>query len=105
MSNDDRLTRLEQRVGVLEQLIRQLVAGGTLEPRVAPERTEAPASPAPPPPPPPIQSLNQPMLPNRHTLPRLGSTPPLTQLLGSRRRGTPSNGSASGGCSRSASCS
>jgi uncharacterized membrane protein len=56
MSTDDRLDRLEQRVGVLEHLIRQLVAGetGAAPPSPPPPPPQTRASTAPPPPPPPL---------------------------------------------------
>jgi uncharacterized membrane protein len=47
MSTDDRLNRLEQRVGVLEQLIRQLLAGETVE-APAPPAAQTPDAAVPP---------------------------------------------------------
>ncbi len=85
MSADDRMERLEQRVQVLETLLRQVVAesrGTSPHPALVPTPN---ASPAPPPPPPPALGPVVPPPPRRPAAPRRESMPALTeQWIGQR---------------------
>lgn len=86
MSADDRLERLEQRVQVLEMLLRQVVAErpATSPPAVAPAPGSTP-SPAPPPSPPPALGPVVPPPPRRPAPPRRESLPALSeQWIGQR---------------------